>query len=148
MTDELLEDVAVLESFISKAFAEEFGFKIDDAILNGTGAGQPLGVYNAPAAVVVAKESGQAANTIVAANFAKLYARMPEANLARARWVFNQGCKQQIMTLSLTVGSQTYPMYVPGGITGRSLVLYLLVQSLEALQWQLSKLQLSAYRVM
>lgn len=118
LTDELLEDVSVLESFVSRAFAEEFGFKIDDAILNGDGQGKPLGILNSPALVVQAKESGQAANTIVAANIANMYARLPESSLAKARWGFNPGCKAQLMTLSLTVGSNTYPVMIPGGITG------------------------------
>lgn len=36
-TDELLEDTVALESVISDAFSNEFAFKLDDAILNGTG---------------------------------------------------------------------------------------------------------------
>lgn len=39
-TDELLQDAAALEAVIRQAFAEEFGFKIDDAILSGSGEGE------------------------------------------------------------------------------------------------------------
>lgn len=118
MTDEVLEDASVLESFVVAAFAREFGFKIDDAIINGDGSGKPLGILNSPALVVVAKESGQAPDTINAQNIAKMYARVPDANLSGALFAFNVGCKAQLMTLSLTVGSQTYPVMIPGGITG------------------------------
>jgi len=38
-TDELLNDAAALEAVISQAFAEEMTFKVEDAIMNGTGAG-------------------------------------------------------------------------------------------------------------
>ena len=41
-TDELLADAVALGAFIQDAFAEEFGFKVDDAIIRGSGAGQPL----------------------------------------------------------------------------------------------------------
>jgi HK97 family phage major capsid protein len=43
-TDELLSDASALEGFIRQAFPAEFGFLLDDAIINGTGAGQPLGI--------------------------------------------------------------------------------------------------------
>ena len=58
-TDELLQDAAALESVIRQAFAEEFGFKIDDSILFGTGEGEPLGILNSGAAVTVAKDKDQ-----------------------------------------------------------------------------------------
>ena len=55
--DELLEDTVALDAWLSGAFINEFGFKIDDAIINGLGAGQPLGILNAPCLVSVAKET-------------------------------------------------------------------------------------------
>ena len=58
-TDELLQDAAALEAVIRQAFAEEFGFKIDDAILSGSGTGEPLGILNGGALVTVAKEKDQ-----------------------------------------------------------------------------------------
>ena len=50
-TDELLQDAAALESVIRQAFTDEFAFKIDDDILNGNGAGQPLGILKSNAVV-------------------------------------------------------------------------------------------------
>lgn len=38
-TDELLADASALESFIRQAFIGEFGFLLDDALINGSGAG-------------------------------------------------------------------------------------------------------------
>ena len=64
-TDELLEDAAALESVIRAGFSSEFGFLLDDAIINGTGAGQPLGILNSGCLVSVAAETGQKAATIV-----------------------------------------------------------------------------------
>ena len=64
-TDELLQDAAALESVIRQAFAEEFAFKIDDAIIGGAGAGQPLGILKSKALVVQGLEQGQTAKVTV-----------------------------------------------------------------------------------
>ena len=45
-TDELLNDAGALETFVSTAFSLEESYKIEDGILNGTGAGQLLGILN------------------------------------------------------------------------------------------------------
>jgi HK97 family phage major capsid protein len=52
LTGRSVQDAAALESIVSSAFASEFAFKIDDEIVNGTGAGQCLGLLNSPATVV------------------------------------------------------------------------------------------------
>src|SRR5947199_371793 len=44
VTDEQLQDGPQLESFLMNAVPKEFRFKLEDAIINGTGAGQPLGI--------------------------------------------------------------------------------------------------------
>ena len=65
-TDELLADASALEAFIRQAFVGEFGFLIDDAIVNGDGVGKPLGILASGCLVSVAKETGQLADTVVA----------------------------------------------------------------------------------
>jgi HK97 family phage major capsid protein len=118
LTDELLEDAPLMESFIKTEFGREFGFKIDDAIVRGNGSGKPLGILNCPALVTQAKEGSQTADTINANNLAKMLGRLHEEDLAGAVWIYNPGCKSQLMTLSLTVGSTSYPVMLNGGITG------------------------------
>ncbi|KKL25780.1 hypothetical protein LCGC14_2401850, partial [marine sediment metagenome] len=76
LTDELVEDTVALEAWVKKGFAEEFGFVMDDDLINGTGAGMALGIINSPALVSISKEVGQAAKTFVAENVEKMYARM------------------------------------------------------------------------
>ena len=68
-----------------------------DALLNGTGAGQPLGILNSNALVSVAKESGQDAATILAENIEKMYARALDP--AKCEWYINQACWTQIFQL-------------------------------------------------
>lgn len=118
-TDELLEDAAALEAVISEGFAEEFGFKIDDAIINGTGAGMPQGIMNSNALVAVAKENGQAAATITVENIVKMWARCWGRSRQNAEWYINQDIEPQLYTMSLAVGTGGVPVYMPtNGLSG------------------------------
>ena len=112
-TDELLSDAAALESILSEGFAEEFGFKIDDAIINGSGAGQPLGILNAPSLVSVTKETGQAAGSIVVENIVKMWSRCYGRSRMNAAWYINQDIEPQLYTMSLAVGTGGVPVYMP-----------------------------------
>lgn len=113
VTDELLQDVVALESLIKLGFAEEFGFMLDDAIINGTGAGQPLGILNAGCLVSITIETGQAAATVVTENVVKMYARMWAKSRPNAIWLINQDIEPQLFTMSLAVGTGGIPVYMP-----------------------------------
>ena len=104
-TDELIADAAVLGSFVTQAFGEEVGFKMDDAAVNGDGAGKPLGIMNSPALITVAKESGQTNTTIVLGNIVKMWGRCWGRSRLRAVWFINQDIEQQLWQLSIAVGT-------------------------------------------
>jgi len=111
-TDELLQDSTALESVIKEAFAEEFGFRMDDAILNGLGTGQPLGILQSDATVVVPKESGQAStDKIVVENLLNMWNRLWARSRANAVWYINQELEPHLYTLK--IGDK--PVYVPAG---------------------------------
>jgi HK97 family phage major capsid protein len=120
VTEELLQDSTALEGIIMAEFGKEFAFQLDDKVLNGTGAGQPLGILNAPALVSQAKETGQTAATISFDNIIKMYSRLwSGSNMASTRWVCNRECFPQLMSLSIKVGTAGYPLYIPGNsLTG------------------------------
>lgn len=130
-TDQLLRDSTALESWLIKAFEDEMQFKAEDAIFNGTGVGMPLGILNSPAVVTVSKESSQAANTVVAENILKMWARMPARLRLNAVWFINQDVEPQLWQLNVkiknvagteNVGGVTVPMEVaykpPGSVAG------------------------------
>jgi HK97 family phage major capsid protein len=102
-TDELLQDAGALETYVRQGFAEEFGFALDDAIINGTGAGRPLGILSAGSTISVSKETGQAANTIVHENLTKMYSRV--LNPENAVWLINQNCLPELFNLYLAIGT-------------------------------------------
>lgn len=114
-TDELLQDAAALESVAMMAFEEEFGFKVDDAIIRGNGAGQPLGFLNAPCLVTVAKEGGQAAATIVLENIVKMWARMWGPSRQNAVWLYNQDIEPILFTMGMIIGTGGSPIFMPPG---------------------------------
>ena len=114
-TDELLEDAAALDSIVGQAFSEEFAWQIDDCIVDGTGAGQPLGILRAGCAVSVAKETGQAAATILSQNVIKMWSRMWGRSRANAIWLINQDIEPQLYAMYMAVGTGGIPVYLPAG---------------------------------
>ena len=109
-TDELLQDAAALEAVIRQAFAEEFGFKMDDAMLTGAGAGQPLGILKSKAIVAQELEAGQTAK-ITVENIVKMWARLWARSRNTAEWYINQELEPLLYTLKI---GET-PIYVPAG---------------------------------
>jgi len=114
-TDELLDDSSALQSVITQGFQSEMGFKLDDGIINGTGAGQLLGLMNSPATVTVTKETGQDASTVVYENIVKMWSRLlPDAQMD-AIWLINQDVFPSLATMGLAVGTGGSSVYLPPG---------------------------------
>jgi HK97 family phage major capsid protein len=98
-TEEILTDspqsfAALLEA----GFRDEFGAKILQEKLFGTGVGEYEGVLNAPCTVSVTKETGQSADTILYANIVKMRARL--WRYANAIWLYNHDALPQLMNLA------------------------------------------------
>lgn len=118
-TDELIEDAAALENIASNAFAEEFGFVIDDEIVRGSGAGQMLGILESGALVSVAAETGQLTKTIVPENLDNMFARMPARQLPGAEWYINMEIWPQLFGMVRGAGAAAVPVFMPpSGIAG------------------------------
>lgn len=107
-TDELLEDAPALATVIQQGFANEFSFKLDDAILNGSGSGEPLGILNSDALVTVAKEADQT-DALCAENLIKMLTACYDKN-GKAEWYLNQELLPYLCTLK--IGDT--PIYLPG----------------------------------
>jgi len=112
-TDEVLQDAKALESVVSQGFAEEFGFKIDDAIINGLGTGEPLGILNSGGVVEVAIETGQGAATLLPENVEKMWNSMPSKNRLKAKWYINQDVESEFPKMAYPVGTAAISAFVP-----------------------------------
>ncbi|MEQ8409120.1 MAG: phage major capsid protein [Gammaproteobacteria bacterium] len=107
-TDELLEDAPRLNARLTKGASQAIRFKSDMALVEGSGAGQPLGWMSSNALITVPKETSQTAATINATNVSKMYARLfGSAN--RAFWLCNRNTLPQLITM--TIGNQ--PIWTP-----------------------------------
>lgn len=112
-TDELLEDTTALGALISKAFAEEFAFMLDDAIIRGDGTGKPLGILNCQALVTQAAEGAQTADTFNFQNAIKMRSRLHPASLAGAEWFINNELTTQLPQMTLLGGTSSPGIYLP-----------------------------------
>lgn len=117
VSEEQLEDAPATDAMLTQAFTEEVTFLTEQAIWEGTGAGQPLGIMNSTALVTVAAEGAQTADTFNAQNAVKMNARLWSRSQGNAAWFIQQ---QNLAQLPLmTIGQQ--PVYLPPtGLAGSS----------------------------
>ena len=115
VSDEMLDDSSALASYLPKKIGASIQWKTNEAILFGTGAGLPQGALVSGAVVTVAKDAGQATNTLSPLNLANMIARLPEGSFPNAVWIINNDVLPALFTLSLG----NYPIYIPtGGVSG------------------------------
>lgn len=103
ITEELQQDAAAMSGYITGKAGEVIAFKLNDAIINGSGAGQPLGILNAACKVTVNKESSQTNGTLHGRNVLKMMARMPASSFKRSAWLINQDVLPQLGGLAMDV---------------------------------------------
>jgi len=92
-------------SFIEGTFGKGIGWYLDRSFIRGTGAGQPLGIINAPATITVDKETAQEAGTLLYENFTGMLAQMNTASIKNSVWVISPSCIKQLLELVITIGA-------------------------------------------
>ncbi len=116
VSNQLLEDSPIsIEPLLYDLFARAIAWQEDEDFINGTGAGQALGVLNAPCLVTQAKETGQAADTIIYENVIKMWSRLYPRSRGNAIWLVNTDALPQLMQMSLAVGTGGSAVYIPPG---------------------------------
>jgi HK97 family phage major capsid protein len=119
--NELWTDSLVsLQALLDQLFPEAYGFQEDMAFFHGDGVGQPLGFLHAQnsAAISVAKQTGQAATTIVWENLVKMFSRMLPSSLGRAVWLAHIDTFPELATMALSVGTGGGPIWLTNGANG------------------------------
>ncbi|KYK50363.1 hypothetical protein A1D31_39025 [Bradyrhizobium liaoningense] len=107
-SQEVLDDAPRLQNRIFNQAANAIRWKAFEAVMTGDGKGKPLGFMNAPALVTVAKQGGQAADTITVPNVLKMYSRLLWMD-GRPMWLGNSDILPQIG--QLTIGN--VPAWLP-----------------------------------
>jgi len=119
MTEELMQDAPTLDAELAEAFAEELQFQVEDKIVEGSGVGAPLGFLNAACLVSVAKETGQAAASILTVNLSKMWSRLPARSKANMVWLINVDVEPQLDELTIPAGTGAVePRFVSYGPEG------------------------------
>lgn len=108
LTDELLADTNALDSYLPSKVAASIRWKLNEALLFGNGNGQPLGAFNGSANIVVAKDSGQATQTVSLANITNSIARLPPNSYPRSIWLITPDALPSVF--GLTLGG--WPIYL------------------------------------
>ena len=152
VTNELLADASAIGSYLPPVAGERIMWKSNEAILFGTGAGQPKGALAATnaAMIVQAKDSGQATATVTNSNISNMVSRLLAGQLMNAIWLGNPDILPALEGMS--VGN--YPIYLPnnnvsgssyGMLKGRPLMMSEHAYGLGS-QSDLSLLSLKGYR--
>jgi HK97 family phage major capsid protein len=96
-SNELLADSGIaLAPLITRQFGTAWGYFEDDAFLQGTGAGQPLGVFNCGCLKSVLRNT---ANRVMYEDIAEVYQSMLPASLGSAVWVIHPTVMAELIEL-------------------------------------------------
>jgi HK97 family phage major capsid protein len=121
-TEELLEDTDMLEAMVNEIVPQELAFQLDTAIINGTGAGQPLGVLTSPTCIsVTSTNAGTAGAGPSATDIFQMYSQLFAPYRKKAVWFINQSIEPSLYPL--TVGEPSlgqYLIYTPPGVNGNN----------------------------
>ena len=109
LTDELIAYGPALGQYLNRKIGDSIRWKTNDSLLFGAGNGMPIGALQGNAAIVVAKDSGQATQTLTISNLSKMIARLPPGSFGRAIWLVNNDVLPALFTLTLG----NYPIYLP-----------------------------------
>jgi HK97 family phage major capsid protein len=122
VTEELQQDAPALSAWLEWKFGEAVREKMNSAIIAGTGLGQPLGILKAGALITVAKESGQAAGSLVGANLLRMFQRLLASSHGRSIWICNPDTLLHLASINLENGSPAFQSGNGSTIIGRPVV--------------------------
>lgn len=98
VSNELEDDYGAFGSFMELAFGQAIRFVEDDAFINGTGVGQPLGILNSTALATVARQQPL---QIKYEDIMNLIARLLPGSWGTAIFLFNSDTLGQILALDV-----------------------------------------------
>lgn len=116
--NELLSDaITPLDTWFNIFFPRAMAYFEDVAFISGTGAGEPQGFLNSPAAI---KINSDTANAIDFGDIASMFSRMWPASLNSAVWLCSPDALLQLLQMAVTPKSSgtTQAVAPPGWLTG------------------------------
>jgi HK97 family phage major capsid protein len=116
-TDEQLVDGPAWAAYVDKVVPLELAFVIDDALMNGTGAGQPLGVTQSGALLTINRT---AANQVNSADIFAMWGQCWAPSRKNAAWFINQDVERQLWDLTRGSGTAVELLYTGPGQRGNN----------------------------
>lgn len=115
VTEELLEDAPAIGRYLGTKVPENMGFALNDAIVNGTGTGQPVGILSAAntALLTVGADVGQVADSITYSNIVKMWSSMYARGRSNAVWLAAPTIDEALMLMTFPSTTSTVPVYLP-----------------------------------
>lgn len=108
-----------MSQLYTRAFTLGIQRKLEEAVIAGTGVGQPLGLLKGTGLVTVAKEANQPAATVLWENISKMYNRaLNKDRIASYVWLANPDVSEQFDFLSFPVGVGGVPVYLGASSVG------------------------------
>lgn len=115
VSEELLDDAPGLESWLRSKAPMKMVSKINTAVIDGTGVGQPLGILRSGSLVTASKETSQTADTVWYANVVNMWSRLYAPLRRNAVWLINQDVEPSLLQMAFdpeaTAGK--VPVYLP-----------------------------------
>lgn len=113
-TDEQIADAIALEGWVNKYLPLELTFRAEDAVINGTGANQPLGVRNSGAVITVTRNT---ASRVLYDDVTAMWLRMWAPARTNAVWLVDQSVENELEQLAIAIGTAGIlaPIYKPAG---------------------------------
>ncbi len=107
-TEEIIEDSPqALENYIAPLAAAEINFQINDAVINGTGVGKPLGILKAGSKITATAVSGQGSSTIVSDNVLTMLARVTPGQRRSLVWLYNEDAEGSLLRMHVATGTHS-----------------------------------------
>lgn len=119
-TSEQLEDTTFITELYNRAFALAIQRKAEGDVIDGDGAGKPLGIINGAnkGLVTVPKETGQVADSILYANLAKMWTR--QLNKTESVWLTHPDMAEELLFMEFPIGTGGVPVFLPPGGASQS----------------------------
>lgn len=113
-TSEVFQDAVALSSSLLPLMRNNLTSMIDASVLTGSGAGEPTGILNSPAAVNVTRDS---AGTVSFDDLAAMMGRMLPSSIRRCVWIVAPSVFQVLVSLQVGAASGVLAMSDRTGAT-------------------------------
>ncbi|MEO5331324.1 MAG: phage major capsid protein [Magnetococcus sp. YQC-5] len=150
VSDELLADAQAMDTHLRSALPSAVRWKINAAIMWGSGGQEPFGCMRSGAVITVPKEAGQAAGTVVIENIDKMVATLPPGSLRNARWMMHNTVWPKLRKLN-TLNDLAFVSGTPanpyGTLSGLPIMVTQLAEELSS-EGDISLVDLRYYRTL